>query len=132
MSEKTDLVKQQKIWYKKLKDSGFEDIESSEDSLKSYSNRTFNLTDKNQHGGWQFKAEYYRMASHLLHDHEFKNERQKYIWELHTNGISVRDISRLLKKSGMKSNHQSVWLVVKNLRQTMFRLYNILGNTING
>ena len=89
-------------WYKKLKDSGFEDIEQDEDRLKEYSTTRFTSGKNNKLPPDQIKTlndskeEYYRVAGHFLHEHEFNNEVDRFIWQKHAEGHSYRDITKML------------------------------------
>lgn len=103
-------------WYKKLKKSGFEDHEQDEFFLKSYSGRV-SARDSNEFsedelnaGGyltWDYvyadtmrseaKAEYYRWCSHMLNDWVFKTKRERKIFEMHSEGLGVRQIAKALK-----------------------------------
>lgn len=123
---KTPFQKLQEHWYKKLKESGFEDIESSDGRLKEYSSTLKGNPNKvfTQNGGWEAKEEYYRMASHFLLEHKFKTNLEQVIWEYHTNGIGVRDIATILDKTGIiKTNRTTVSQLIKKLRQIMFGMY---------
>lgn len=43
------------------------------------------------------QIEYYRFAGHFLNDHRFASKLEKLIWELHANGLSMRNIVKKLK-----------------------------------
>jgi len=113
------------VWYKKLADEGFEDLETDEDRLKKYLQTIFsrkNVTE--QGGGWQAKAAYYQMADRFLAEHDFITELEKTIWEYHANAISLRDISETLRKAGVEAmSRQSVWLIVRRLEAIMKSRY---------
>lgn len=103
-------------WDKKLKESGFEDIECRKTGLlKQWSGKIFygstlitddNFLDKinkiNKKFGYgsltykESEVEYFRLASQCLHDKEFKSEIHKNIWELHSDGFSYSEISTKL------------------------------------
>lgn len=80
-------------WDKKLKESGFHDIESR---------ATGQLTDWHH---WYFqerytieeyaaKARYYELATQLLYEYPFVNNRERKIWEMHANGAVIHDIAK--------------------------------------
>lgn len=71
-------------WYRKLKRAGFKDLETSKGQLKVYDSFYF----QSAYSPVAFKAreKYFQLASHLLHTHKFKSERQKRIWQLHCEG----------------------------------------------
>ena len=116
-------------WYAKLKREGFEDIEvigDPHERLKLWSstliaNRTKVFT---QHGGWEAKAEYYRLAAHFLNDYKFKKRVEAVIWDYHANGISIRDIAKTLNKvRSKKLNYWDIWAILKRLRAEMYKMY---------
>lgn len=122
-NKKAEFQKLKTKWYGKLKKSGFEDIESDEDNLKVWSS-IFYLRRSNI--SWEAKASYYQMASNFLEEYKFTSNIEKIIWEYHSNGIGVRDISKLLKKAKIKSvktARTSVWLIIKKLRSSMYQMY---------
>lgn len=119
MSTKTNLEKLQKIWYEKLKKSGFDDIENENGELTRGLPRVTNQApiqiEVIQH--------YYSWARSFLHEHEFKSEFEKAVWELHSEGIAVRAISVELRRKGYKKQKDAVWYVVKRLEQLMKAKY---------
>lgn len=121
MSKKSELNKLKKIWYKKLKDEGFEDIEPHENTLKrwtSYFNspRALELAESRQ--------EYYYMANQFLNEYKFETALEKTIWEYHSNAISYRNITKLLKQVKIKeTNRTSIGSIIKRLRSIMFKTY---------
>lgn len=88
-------------WAKKLEKSGFEDIEQPDGRLQTWhsewfkyrANPTLDLA----------KQDYYRHAGYFLYEHKFKSELEKEIWEFHAEGISIREISKLLNKKYPRS-----------------------------
>ncbi len=118
-----DYQAQKKYWYAKLKQSGFDDIELSDTTLKLGSEQ-FRRARSMQ--GWQAKAAYYQMASNFLNDHRFANRLERIIWQYHSEGISVRDISITLNKAKThrKMSKDIVWAIVNRLTKIMKKLYN--------
>ncbi len=112
-----------KKWYAKLKNSGFEDIERNEDLLKRPSSVVFGDYRKIAFGIAKF--EYYQMAARFLNEHDFKNNRERIIWEYHANGISIRNIVKLLKKVRIKTYRRAVWNIITRLRATMKDQYMV-------
>jgi hypothetical protein len=94
--EKFKLI--QAEWYALLKDTGFSDAESTHngrDLLRVWHSSYF----QNRYCPSSFvkKQEYYRMAGFFLHNHHFQNEVELHIWELHTQGLSLRKIAHILR-----------------------------------
>ena len=83
-------------WYKKLKESGFEDAEKGEFLTRNHRQdilrKVFDLN-------WLDTVEYFSEASNFLHSYEFKRELDRKIWELHCEGLSGDEISEKLKSS---------------------------------
>lgn len=121
----TDYESLRKIWYKKLKAKGFDDIETASGALRGHSTEFSRPRAEWQGGGLAAKAEYYRLADRLLNEYEFANKRDKIIWEYHTNGISVRDIAKILHKAKVKGtvNKDTVATTVQRLRDIMKSMY---------
>ena len=112
-------------WYKKLKDSGFEDIEQDEDTLKRWDSHYFtkrrNLTES---GGWQAKAAYYSMAGRFLNEYKFDTPLEQAVWEYHANGLGRRDISKILKAAKLtKLSHASIGIIIYKLKMKMYDMY---------
>lgn len=119
MSDKA-FDKLKKLWYKKLEKSGFKDIEQDEDNLKVW---TIKLSTSQYKNGPE-KQTYYYMASQFLNTHEFKNHIDRIIWEYHCEGISYRNISKLLRKARVsKLTYNGIYLRIKNLSKIMFETY---------
>lgn len=118
---KSEYAKLRDLWYDKLKAEGFEDIEDSEYTIKVWSSRFAKLKDVDT---WQQKADYYYIANHFLNSYEFDSELEKIIWEYHTNCISIRDITQLLRDTKvLDTNRDYIWLIIKRLKAIMKRMY---------
>lgn len=92
-----DFKKLQKKWYKKLKDEGFKDIEVSNEFEKldtvlkgSKDQSLFNLNT------FDAKRAYYYYAEQFLNYHEFDNESDRQMWELHASGYFHKEIAEKL------------------------------------
>ncbi len=108
-------------WYAKLEKSGFEDAERDEYTLR-FSSSKFN-TDETARN-YYAKLEYYTMAGKFLHDHKFVSNLEKVIWEYHVNGISARNIAKLLKKVKIiKPNKDNVSQIIARLVKEMKKIY---------
>lgn len=117
------------IWYKKLANSGFADIEQDEEALKEWS---FSRVYAGQNNGYSFetirvkreaKEDYYRLAGHFLHENEFVNSIEKLIWELHGEGKGCRRIAVFLQNKNIKSNKDKVNEVINRLSKQMIAKY---------
>ena len=114
----------QSQWYKKLKKSGFEDIENSKGDLKKYESATWNRNTKHtteeRVESRKAKADYYRIAGQFLHDYLFETALDKKIWTLHSIGKSYRVIA-----DGEKDiNYKYVYRTVLRLKKEMRKFYS--------
>ena len=83
-------------WNKKLEKEGLKEIDNTGISHADYFRLNYNNIDASS------KAEYYRNAGYFLYEHKFKTELERKIWELHAEGVSIRDIVNVLKKQRFK------------------------------
>lgn len=109
-------------WKKKLKDSGFEDLEDDQENI--------------DRGSWDFrrpkairahqtKTEYYYMATQFLNDYNFDTELEKIIWTYHTEGIGVRNISKILNAAKISTlKKQAIHNIIMHLNRNMRELYS--------
>lgn len=127
--QQKNFKKLQAIWKKKLKESGFVDIEKNEDILKQY------VTSKNSKGKLngatledrtrvqEVTQDYYRMAGHFLHDYKFSDDDEKRIWTLHAEGLSLRQIVKIISTRRHKISRHSIHMLVKDLAAKMIKMY---------
>lgn len=115
--KKKQLKEQQDIWYKKLKDEGFEDIEQDEQSLIRWDSHYFRT--RYPDNTFRAKEEYYRLAGSFLHSHDFKSEKEKQVWELHAKGLPGTEIFIELRKRKVKIYKDWVYLTIRRLMEEM-------------
>lgn len=87
-----------RLWYNKLKATGFKDIEKTingADVLVTYDATWFKARGTPDVVGAQ--TEYYKLARDLLHTFAFESKRDKFIWELHSEGKSCRETQAITK-----------------------------------
>lgn len=125
-----NLKKLQKEWYKKLKedtthpDGAFKDIERNEFELQRYASSVLDLIKNHEGEAWLAKRDYYQFAEFFLNEYRFDSELDKTIWEYHTNGVSYRDIAKVLKKARQRiKSRTAVYVVITKLRKSMFSMY---------
>lgn len=114
-----DFAALKKEWYNKLKETGFEDIEQDDNYLKSWTSSLVKARNKGSYS--ESKAEYYRIASHFLHDHAFVSKKEQFIWERHSEGISIRNIAIALKQAGIPTYRRDVHDTIQRLRKEMLK-----------
>lgn len=123
MSKKTDFKQLKKTWYERLAREGFKDIEADEYSLKSPTSKFFGRKHGLvKSGRWEARQQYYYMAEHFLNSYKFDKQLDEIIWEYHSLGLSMRNISRILMDTGVfKISRQTVLRTVKRIRSIMYR-----------
>lgn len=124
--------KLQKTWYKKLAESGFEDIETHWLGNKMYASSQY-LTNP---GAWflqnqkrtgytmgSSKQTYYDLAQDFLLHGTFASKKHKKLWELHVQGLTQRAISKNLRKRYKSKTKYSLFWVnthIKAIAKNMF------------
>jgi hypothetical protein len=125
-------------WYKKLKESGFEDAENSGGHISQKAvladlvhtirrwNKGPDLSHNEAYGlaihQYQDKVEYYRIAGHFLYDHCFDTENERLIWSHHAEGDTTPEILKKLKKHNISL--QEIRQTIVNLRKIMLEYTN--------
>lgn len=123
--KKSDFKKLKDLWYQKLaKETDFEDIEKDERSeyviRKTLSLKINHKKSLFRTGAWIAKYEYYRMADDFLHIGVFDCDLDRIVWEYHANGISLRNISKLLEKVGIrKKKKDTIGKIVRKYESVM-------------
>lgn len=84
---------QKQQWYDKLRKEGFKDIETSSGLLTKGFGKYFR-----QRAQTNLNEEYYSLARKFIWDYKFDSELERVIWEYHAEGVSYRDIVKILKK----------------------------------
>jgi DNA-binding NarL/FixJ family response regulator len=79
-----------KLWNKKLKDSGFKDIEDEHGNLKVYDSELQSRISKSE---YLSTMHYYERARELVHS-KYLEGRDRYIWQRHAEGESNEEIAR--------------------------------------
>jgi hypothetical protein len=117
----TEYDKLRAIWYKKLEESGFEDIEQDDDKLKAWSSR---FAHDNVRQLMEDRQPYYRLCDRFLNEFKFDSNFETVIWEYHSNGLSNKQIDKLFKETkAFKTNRHTIWLIIKRLEKTMLTMY---------
>lgn len=101
--ETEEFKRLNKEWQKKLEESGFEDIEKSDnDFIRQH--QVFTADKVQSEGG----REYYLLCQKILREYDFKDNLHRLIFELHTEGKSVREISTFLQLNSERTLKKSV------------------------
>lgn len=121
--------KAKRVWYRKLKATGFKDIEMENGGLRIWSRRlpalarapTLNVPQP----FCEAKAQYYRLCGFFLHDWKFANALEREIWTIHCDGRGVGFIWKELRKRRPKLRRYKVRWVLQNLNNEMRRYYGV-------
>lgn len=101
-----ELIKLKKEWYKKLKDRGFVDIEYFDNKMepkdlllgssKFRQEQTTQTVEQEEEANLLYEGtyEYYARARALLHNITFIKEKDKIVWEMFSEGESLRKIGK--------------------------------------
>lgn len=123
-----DFKNLQKIWYNKLRDTGFIDIETAdpflEQRLKIEHRRFF--SKQNKHIGdrsvyaWrepalEAKIKYYLDLTHLVNDPKtyFRNDMDRIVMVMHSDGYRFPEIVRFLAAFGYKRKKRSIRYLIR-------------------
>lgn len=113
------------FWYKKLSKSGFYDIEGDPHNTPTGLGWSNKFKTPETVRSWEAKREYYSMCGRFLHSHKFKSEKERVIWEYWSNGLSVRNIAKVLSKVNVTVTRDKVWRTLKPLIEEMKSMYLI-------
>lgn len=69
--------------------------------------------------------EYYYLAFHFLNEYKFETDMERFIWEQHTDGVSYRNIGKMLASKGTKISKNTVNKIVNKLETLMKQKYLI-------
>lgn len=109
-------------WYKKAAQGGkYVDIEQPDGNLKAWSTSLIRHDEITENA----KQDYYRLACQLLHEYEFASPTERRIWELHAEGLSIRNITKELKKKRIKAHKNGVNVVVRRISSEMVNKCNL-------
>lgn len=104
LSNKAEVAKLTKVWYKKLKKSGFEDIEQADGKLKEWHSFKFAVAGQNAVQIYA-KTKFYDSAREMLTKHTFETTQDRKIWALYSEGESARGIAKKLKLGRVRVNN---------------------------
>jgi len=115
-----------KKWYRKLEETGFKDIEDQEGRLKSWTGHVLHdefaepLPENHKKESSKIhktsQQEYYRLVGQCLFDKTFPSKDYRKTWQLHAEGLSYKEIGRLMGLSKPGVQHR-----IRKMR-TMFKI----------
>jgi len=109
----------QKIWYKKLKDDGFVDIEEFHENPFLKNSESTYFFRRYTPEEYAEKEEYYSCARRFLYRYSFETKLDREVWHLHSEGIGYREIADRLRSRRFKCNKDSVNKIVVRLVEIM-------------
>jgi hypothetical protein len=121
----------QEKWYRKLRESGWVDIEKNNflinyHSMKLSRECTYNSranrgeVSRATRAYQESRRQYYRIAAQFLYSHKFQHPLHKRIWQLHVNGVSQRDIAKIIPELTLKKSR----FIAECLRDEMLKRGN--------
>ncbi len=93
-----EFLKLSREWDKKLEDEGFEPLGTLE-SGTVINPQKFTVTDPTEIGG----SNYSKLCQQILSEFEFQRDIDYVIFELHTQGKTVRYIEHHLRQNGLRN-----------------------------
>jgi DNA-binding CsgD family transcriptional regulator len=120
--QKKEFLRLRKEWYARLAADGFNDIEITDWASGDSQNFTLGLGNPTQllrQKGWAASQEYYYQATHYIHvlsSDPSVSERDRRVWALHADGVSMR---RIAKEIGISTAY--VGKIVKKHRTNMLK-----------
>lgn len=102
-------------WYNKLKQEGFKDIENNHEEnsyLHVWEKHYFTNVCKPEK--IDENKSYYEAASDFLNSHPFTTDEEKTVWELHADGLSLRQTAKKLGKKICR-----IHKIIKKLKLSM-------------
>ena len=119
MSQKDDdLIELRKYWYDKLKKNGFKDIETIHGTIKDWP--AARLRRDYTPERFKEKQTYYQIASQVTWEYCFESPLEKQIWELHSDGYSLRDISKKIRTDQNKMNKDKIKKIIGKISQIVY------------
>jgi hypothetical protein len=109
----------QSEWYDKLNREGFKDVEQDEYRMKQWDCHAFSSRYTPQY--FYSGQKYFALASQFLHSYKFKNDFEKLLWEHHAQGLSIRDIHKVIPKPSKSAS--TIFYVIQRLAKEMLIQY---------
>ena len=115
----------QSKWYGRLETAGFKDAEQPDGNLKVWHSRLFTGRPSTSAVQQDAKEEYYRLAGQFLHSFAFISAREKFFWEQHSLGVSIRNIVIKARVKGHKAHRNGVNAVLQRLAKEMLKNHKV-------
>lgn len=112
-----------KEWDKKLKDSGFKDIEVEVNGNRCLRQRAIPSLSKAARETFKQKAEYYLTISKKFVRQKFPNDLELMVMNHHADGKKIKEIQELLLDYGFKKHRTTITFIIRRW-QKRWRLKN--------
>lgn len=119
-----EFLKLQNMWYKKLKDSGFDDIEEYNEKLGSDAISFLKRSSKSL--SYKYNEEtfsYYQTYRDFLSHGDFSSCLDRTIWEMYSEGMSIRRILVELEHHPKYRLKRSTFWLLTQIRRLKIALY---------
>lgn len=113
-----EFKKLESIWYAKAARSGFRDIENKSGRMDT-DKALNNIVTKYTQTTYKAKEDYYRLAGQFLNDYAFKTKLERLVWEMHSEGVSIRNIVLAAKRKGFKAYRRKIHELLQKLVSEM-------------
>lgn len=116
--KKPQLINLQNEWYEKLKNDGFDDIETRRGALKKFHSKRFrSATDPYSDPEYlKSKQNYYIRATQFITFFKFESDLEKEIWTLHADGKSFRVIALSIRHKDKGANKDKISGIINRLK----------------
>ncbi len=119
MDQGEDIKQLTEVWYERLKQEGYQDIEDHshpDKPLLAWHN--FKWKNLNPNKKADIEA-YYEQARSLLHTYLFENEIHRIIWELHCEGFSKRRIEVKISTLDKPYKREAIGLIINMIAKEL-------------
>ncbi len=103
-------------WNRKLERDGHEEIEDFTrpvPTLKTWTTTRWTASDPTRN---EWRQQYYEMADRVLETFAFANRVHRRIWELHCEGLSIREIADRIRRRNYRKT--AVAMVILTIQKT--------------
>lgn len=103
----------EKVWEKKLADSGFIDAEKLINATRVFRQRASNSYRGEFSVICENKQRYYELLGHYYHDEKFQDPVNALVMERRSNGIKIKHICIELKKLGERNHRDTIRKIIR-------------------
>lgn len=128
-TKRSNFLELKNEWYERLKKEGFHDIEDHREHIQSGSTKR-RFEERHQEYSelgdcFAAKRRYFELAESFLNSYAFRSPLHQFIWQYHTEGLSLREIIGKLPIVVLINQYKplsvrAVFLIVKQYQKMMF------------